>query len=250
MEVIMEKLFKLVSKYKPSGDQPKAIDNLVKGINEGKKEQVLLGATGTGKTFTIANVIAETNKPTLVLAHNKTLAGQLYAELKEFFKQKRKNQTVIDFEKYKLLDEDSEILSLYNELAIRSKQSILYSMKDLDANNDYFKYYNSRYMEIRRYHQLVDTINFLNDNKIFGYETLEEQIEKLKQDIISKETEYQELAYENETLQLRVPLCNLYLEYLDIYESYKEQQELSSSRIASAIATAIPSSPPKVVPLA
>lgn len=60
----------------------------------------------------------------------------------------------------KLLDEDSEILSLYNELAIRSKQSILYSMKDLDANNEYFKYYNSRYMEIRRYHQLVDTINF------------------------------------------------------------------------------------------
>ena len=56
-------------------------------------------------------------------------------------------------------EEDSEILSLYNELAIRSKQSILYSMKDLDANNDYFKYYNSRYMEIRRYHQLVDTIN-------------------------------------------------------------------------------------------
>jgi excinuclease ABC subunit B len=85
MEVIMEKLFKLVSKYKPSGDQPKAIDNLVKGINEGKKEQVLLGATGTGKTFTIANVIEKTGKPTLVLAHNKTLAGQLYAEFKEMF---------------------------------------------------------------------------------------------------------------------------------------------------------------------
>ena len=81
----MEKLFKLVSKYKPSGDQPKAIDSLVKGINEGKKEQVLLGATGTGKTFTIANVIEKTGKPTLVLAHNKTLAGQLYAEFKEMF---------------------------------------------------------------------------------------------------------------------------------------------------------------------
>ena len=81
----MEKLFKLVSKYKPSGDQPDAIDSLVKGINEGKKEQVLLGATGTGKTFTIANVIEKTGKPTLVLAHNKTLAGQLYAEFKEMF---------------------------------------------------------------------------------------------------------------------------------------------------------------------
>lgn len=78
-------MFKLVSKYEPAGDQPKAIEELVKGIEEGKKHQVLLGATGTGKTFTIANVIARTNKPTLVLAHNKTLAGQLYAELKEIF---------------------------------------------------------------------------------------------------------------------------------------------------------------------
>ena len=78
-------MFELVSKYQPSGDQPEAIKKLVEGIEEGKKEQVLLGATGTGKTFTIANVIAKTNKPTLVLAHNKTLAGQLYSELKEFF---------------------------------------------------------------------------------------------------------------------------------------------------------------------
>ena len=78
-------MFELVSKYQPSGDQPEAIKELVEGIEEGKKEQVLLGATGTGKTFTIANVIAKTNKPTLVLAHNKTLAGQLYSELKEFF---------------------------------------------------------------------------------------------------------------------------------------------------------------------
>ncbi len=78
-------MFKLESKYQPSGDQPQAIKELVEGINEGKKSQVLLGATGTGKTFTIANVIKEVNKPTLVLAHNKTLAGQLYSELKELF---------------------------------------------------------------------------------------------------------------------------------------------------------------------
>ena len=78
-------MYNLVSKYKPSGDQPGAIESLVKGIQEGKKHQVLLGATGTGKTFTIANVIKETNKKTLVLAHNKTLAGQLYSELKELF---------------------------------------------------------------------------------------------------------------------------------------------------------------------
>ena len=78
-------MFELVSIYQPSGDQPEAIEQLVNGIKEGKKHQVLLGATGTGKTFTIANVIKEINKPTLVLAHNKTLAGQLYAELKELF---------------------------------------------------------------------------------------------------------------------------------------------------------------------
>ena len=78
-------MFELVSKFKPSGDQREAIKELTDGVNRGKKEQVLLGATGTGKTFTIANVIKNVGKPTLVLAHNKTLAGQLYAELKEFF---------------------------------------------------------------------------------------------------------------------------------------------------------------------
>lgn len=77
--------FKLVAPYTPQGDQPQAIQELVEGLNKGVKEQTLLGATGTGKTFTIANVIKEVNKPTLVLAHNKTLAGQLYGELKEFF---------------------------------------------------------------------------------------------------------------------------------------------------------------------
>lgn len=78
-------MFKLESKYTPNGDQPQAIKELVEGIKEGKRDQVLLGATGTGKTFTIANVIKKVNKPTLVLAHNKTLAGQLYSELKELF---------------------------------------------------------------------------------------------------------------------------------------------------------------------
>lgn len=81
----MKDRFELVSNYQPQGDQPKAIDQLVKGINEGRKHQTLLGATGTGKTFTMSNVIKEVNKPTLVIAHNKTLAGQLYSEFKEFF---------------------------------------------------------------------------------------------------------------------------------------------------------------------
>lgn len=77
--------FELVSNYQPQGDQPKAIEKLVEGIHQGKQHQTLLGATGTGKTFTVSNLIKEVNKPTLVIAHNKTLAGQLYSEFKEFF---------------------------------------------------------------------------------------------------------------------------------------------------------------------
>lgn len=77
--------FKLVSEYKPTGDQPKAIDDLVRSIENGNREQTLLGVTGSGKTFTMANVIARLNRPTLVLAHNKTLAAQLCTEFKEFF---------------------------------------------------------------------------------------------------------------------------------------------------------------------
>ncbi|EUJ52203.1 excinuclease ABC subunit UvrB [Paenilisteria rocourtiae] len=81
----MKDTFQLVSKYTPQGDQPKAIEKLVAGLKNGTKHQTLLGATGTGKTFTVSNVIQEVNKPTLVIAHNKTLAGQLYSEFKEFF---------------------------------------------------------------------------------------------------------------------------------------------------------------------
>ena len=92
-------MFKLVSNYKPSGDQPQAIEQLVSNIQKGEKYQVLLGATGTGKTFTIANVIEKVGKPTLVLAHNKTLAGQLYSELKELFPENRV-EYFINYEDY------------------------------------------------------------------------------------------------------------------------------------------------------
>ena len=92
--------FKLVSPFKPMGDQIEAIDKLVAGVKAGKKEQVLLGGTGTGKTFTVTNVIAAVNKPTLVLAHNKTLAGQLYSELKEFFPENRVEYFISNFDFY------------------------------------------------------------------------------------------------------------------------------------------------------
>lgn len=93
-------MFKLVSDYKPTGDQPQAINYLVRGINEGKKFQTLLGVTGSGKTFTMANIIQKVQKPTLVLAHNKTLAGQLYSEFKEFFPENRVEYFVSYYDYY------------------------------------------------------------------------------------------------------------------------------------------------------
>lgn len=93
-------MYNLVSKFKPAGDQPKAIKELTEGIIEGKKFQILLGATGTGKTYTIANVIKNVDRPVLVLAHNKTLAGQLYSEFKEFFPDNRVEYFVSYYDYY------------------------------------------------------------------------------------------------------------------------------------------------------
>ena len=84
-DLFKEKRFILKSSYQPSGDQPEAIARLVEGLNSGRKAQTLLGVTGSGKTFTMANVIAAVNRPTLIMAHNKTLAAQLYGEMREFF---------------------------------------------------------------------------------------------------------------------------------------------------------------------
>ena len=92
--------FKLTSKYKPTGDQPEAIKQLTDGLNRGDKAQVLLGVTGSGKTFTVANVIAEQNKPTLILSHNKTLAAQLYEEMKSFFPENAVEYFVSNFDFY------------------------------------------------------------------------------------------------------------------------------------------------------
>ena len=128
-------MFDLVSNYKPSGDQPEAIEELVNGINNGKKHQVLLGVTGSGKTFTMANVIAKVNKPTLVLAHNKTLAGQLYSELKELFPNNRVEYFVSYYDYYQpeayvpstdtYIEKDSSINDEIDELRHAAASSLL-----------------------------------------------------------------------------------------------------------------------------
>lgn len=132
-------MFELVSDYKPSGDQPEAIEKLVSGIKSGEAHQVLLGATGTGKTFTIANVIKEVNKPTLVLAHNKTLAGQLYSELKELFPNNRVEYFVSYYDYYQpeayvpskdlYIEKDSSINDEIDELR-HSATSALINRRD------------------------------------------------------------------------------------------------------------------------
>ncbi len=128
-------MFNLVSKYKPSGDQPQAIEKLVQGIKEGKRDQVLLGATGTGKTFTIANIIKEVNKPTLILAHNKTLAGQLYSEFKELFPNNRVEYFVSYYDYYQpeayvpstdtYIEKDSSINDEIDELRHAATSALL-----------------------------------------------------------------------------------------------------------------------------
>ena len=130
-----DNMFKLVSKFEPAGDQPQAIEKLVNGINNGEKHQVLLGATGTGKTFTIANVIAKVNKPTLVLAHNKTLAGQLYSELKEIFPENRVEYFVSYYDYYQpeayvpstdtYIEKDAKINDEIDELRHKATSSLL-----------------------------------------------------------------------------------------------------------------------------
>ena len=128
-------MFELISGEKRAGDEPEAIKELVEGINEGKRDQVLLGATGTGKTFTIANVIASVNKPTLVLAHNKTLAGQLYAEFKELFPNNKVELFISYYDYYQpeayvpssdtYIEKDSSINDEIDELRHRATSSLI-----------------------------------------------------------------------------------------------------------------------------
>lgn len=162
------------------------------------------------------------------------ILGEDYSEekLKGFFYDKRSNDRTLIFNSYKLKSENSDLLKIQNILASCSKDSIILSMNGID-NGNYPKYYNARYMELKRYNNIVDTINFLNDNEIFSYEDLQNKIDSFNEDIAKKESEYEVQKSNNETMQLRVPLCELYLKYLDDYESYIEQIEIDANVEAS-----------------
>ena len=127
--------FRLVSGYKPTGDQPQAIEKLAAGIKRGDKNQVLLGVTGSGKTFTIANVIEKVQKPTLVVAHNKTLAAQLYQEFKEFFPDNSVNYFVSYYDFYQpeayiprtdtYIEKETEINEEIDKLRLQATTNLL-----------------------------------------------------------------------------------------------------------------------------
>ena len=162
----MSQKFELVSKFDPKGDQVKAIDALVAGLESGKKEQVLLGATGTGKTFTISQVIAKVNRPTLVFAHNKTLAGQLYSEFKEFFPNNRVEYFVSNFDYYQpeaylpgsdtyiektsMINDELDMLRLaaQNSILERNDTIVVASVASIYATSDP-KYYQAMLYTIR-----------------------------------------------------------------------------------------------------
>ena len=136
----MEK-FSITSKYRPTGDQPEAIKELTDGINHGEKAQVLLGVTGSGKTFTVANVIANVNKPTLVLSHNKTLAAQLYEEMKGFFPDNAVEYYVSYYDYYQpeaylpqtdtYIEKDLAINEEIDKLRLSAVSSLLSGRKDV-----------------------------------------------------------------------------------------------------------------------
>ena len=133
--------FKLTSKYRPTGDQPEAIRELTDGLERGDKSQVLLGVTGSGKTFTVANVIANVNKPTLILSHNKTLAAQLYEEMKAFFPDNAVEYYVSYYDYYQpeaympttdtYIEKDLAINDEIDKLRLSAVSSLLSGRKDV-----------------------------------------------------------------------------------------------------------------------
>ena len=176
-------MFKLVSDYKPTGDQPKAIEYLSNGIKEGKKFQTLLGVTGSGKTFTMANIIQQVQKPTLVLAHNKTLAGQLYSELKEFFPENRVEYFISNFDFYQpeayIPGRDLYIDKNANEL--RGLTISQYSVNTYDDYTEYVcmdkyeNYYIFKVTDFTEYTVTLDTYTIISNTFKNTYDGADDQ---------------------------------------------------------------------------
>ncbi|HOK18708.1 MAG TPA: DEAD/DEAH box helicase family protein, partial [Caldisericia bacterium] len=179
-----EDKFKLVSDYKPKGDQPQAIDKLVEGIKKGLRFQTLLGVTGSGKTYTMANVIARVNKPTLVLCHNKTLAAQLYSEFRDLFPENRVEYFVSYYD--------------YYQPEAYVPQSDLYIEKDADINEDIVKL---RHKTLRSLMERRDTIVVSSVSCIYGWDDPTEYLKGLIKIKVGDEINRRELIKELILLQ-------------------------------------------------
>ncbi len=209
-------MFDLVSKFSPSGDQPQAIDKLVKGINDGKKYQVLLGATGTGKTFTMANVIKQVNKKTLVLAHNKTLAGQLYSELKSFFPNNHVEYFISYYDYYQ------------PEAYVASKD--LYIEKDCSINDDIDQMRHSAVSSLLEYD---DVIVVASVSCIYGIGDPDDYREKMltlrEGDIFPRETLLERLVnmqYNRNDYELKRGTFRLKGDTIDIIPLSEKQEAI------------------------
>ena len=209
-------MFDLVSKFVPNGDQPQAIEKLVEGIKNGKKHQVLLGATGTGKTFTMANVIKETNKKTLILAHNKTLAGQLYSELKAFFPNNHVEYFISYYDYYQ------------PEAYVASKD--LYIEKDCSINDDIDQMRHSAVSSLLEYD---DVIVVASVSCIYGIGDPEDYKEKMitlrEGDVVRREELLEKLVkmqYSRNDYELKRGTFRVKGDTLDIIPTYEKSEAI------------------------
>ena len=209
-------MFDLVSKFVPNGDQPQAIEKLVEGIKNGKKHQVLLGATGTGKTFTMANVIKETNKKTLILAHNKTLAGQLYSELKTFFPNNHVEYFISYYDYYQ------------PEAYVASKD--LYIEKDCSINDDIDQMRHSAVSSLLEYD---DVIVVASVSCIYGIGDPEDYKEKMitlrEGDVVKREELLEKLVkmqYSRNDYELKRGTFRVKGDTLDIIPTYEKGEAI------------------------
>jgi len=192
LSVIIIDVFKLVSPFKPTGDQPQAIEKLVRGLEEGRRHQVLLGVTGSGKTFTMANVIAKVNRPTLVISHNKTLAGQLYQEYRDFFPENAVSYFVSYYDYYQpeayiprtdtYIEKETEVNDLIDKLRLRATTNLM-TRKDVIVVASVSCIYNLG--EPAEYQK---NLVMLEPGKVVGRRELAEQLLNLQYQ--RKETEF------------------------------------------------------------
>ena len=205
--------FKLVSDYKPQGDQPEAIDALVRGLNDGEKHQVLLGITGSGKTYSVAHVVARVNRPTLVMAHNKTLAAQLYQEFKSFFPENAVEYFVSYYDYYQ------------PEAYVAATDTYIEKEATINDEIDRLRLSATRSVFERRDVIIVASVSAIygigDPDAYYGMLLFLEPGQRIKRDEIIKKLV--ELLYERNDIEFRRGTFRVRGDVIEIYPSYQDQ---------------------------